>query len=172
MLAALRKRGADPATGELSPGCMAAVLAKNRKQETDAFCMKWGYSLEGGGLVFNSRSESASQKRMFSEGMRSHRCLVPAAGYYEWEKTDGGKKKYLIRPGKDTVFFMAGIYRMEESGAVFSILTRDSSPSISFIHDRMPVIFTEKTAGMWLDLSRDADSVISSAESLMEYESM
>ena len=104
--------------------------------------------------------------------MRSHRCRVPAAGYYEWEKTDGGKKKYLIRPGKDTVFFMAGIYRMEESGAVFSILTRDSSPSISFIHDRMPVIFTEKTAGMWLDLSRDADSVISSAESLMEYESM
>lgn len=170
MLASLRRKGAFPSTGAITPGAMAAVLARNRQMQTDAFCMKWGYSLPDGKLVFNARSESASEKKMFSEGMRSHRCLIPAAGYYEWEKTREGKKKYLIRPEGDRIFFMAGIYRMEDDNAVFSILTRESSEDIAFIHDRMPVIFPEHEAGKWLELERDADSVIRGALTGMEYE--
>ncbi|MBO4360127.1 MAG: SOS response-associated peptidase family protein [Eubacteriaceae bacterium] len=169
MLSSLRKKGQEPATGDLVPGSMAAVLALSKQMKPDAFCMRWGYSLSDGKLVFNSRSESASSKSMFSEGMRSHRCLIPASGYYEWEKTDNGKRKYLIRPKDEDIFFMAGIYRTEDDGAVFSILTRESSPDIAFIHDRMPVIFREKDAGAWLELSRDADRIIEGAFTEMEY---
>ena len=36
--------------------------------------------------------------------------------------------------------YMAGIYRVENGRPVFTILTRDPAESISFIHNRMPVL--------------------------------
>ncbi len=65
------------------------------------------------------------------------RCLIPASGYYEWEKRGKEKIKYAIRPEGARLLYMAGIYRIEKGAPVFTILTREVALGIAFIHDRM-----------------------------------
>ena len=67
------------------------------------------------------------------------------------------KIKHAIRPRGQEVIFLAAIYRYEPDRRlpVCSILTRDASPDIAFIHPRMPVIFSEDNAMKWLDRKLD-----------------
>ena len=91
-----KNKGAPIKKGEIRPTDVAPVLANNRAMIPSAFAMKWGYSLPDGKVVFNARSESASSRPMFQDGMAQRRCLVPAAYYFEWEKRGREKIKYAI----------------------------------------------------------------------------
>ena len=102
-------------------------------------------------LVFNARSETAAEKALFADGMKQRRCLIPADSYFEWEHLGKKKQKYEITPNGSAGFCLAGIYRIEQGIAVFSILTREPAESISFIHDRMPVILPTAAASDWLN---------------------
>ena len=59
--------------------------------------------------TFNARAESVTQKPMFREAFKRHRCLIPASGYYEWEDTPQGKQPHYFtrRDGKPVT--IAGI---------------------------------------------------------------
>lgn len=151
VLDALRTRGIPVKTGEVGPGDQAAVVAMNRRLEPTAFAMRWGYRLSNGKLVFNTRSETAEEKPLFSDGMTRRRCLVPAECYYEWEQRPEGKQKYAIAPREAEGFYLGGIYRLEGSSPVFSVLTREPVEEIAFIHDRMPVIIPEELKADWLN---------------------
>lgn len=45
--------------------------------------------------VFNARVESAKNKPTFKDAWKSHRCIIPASYYFEWEhfKSPDGKTK-------------------------------------------------------------------------------
>ena len=60
---------------------------------------------------------------------------------------------------------MAGIYRYEREKQlpVFVILTRDASPGIRFIHDRMPVILPPDARDAWVSDSADITGIIAAA---------
>ena len=95
--------------GDIFPSQVVAVLADNRKLEPTAFAMRWGLSRQGGGMLINTRSETASDKPMFKESASKHRCLVPASGYYEWRDAGSGKKqRYSICPKKEGPYYLAG----------------------------------------------------------------
>jgi len=160
-----RRHNAVPVlkTGEIAPSDTAPVLANNRSLAVTPFAMKWGYTMSNGKLVFNARSETASEKPLFRDGMTQRRCLVPAAHYFEWEKRGREKIKYAIKPADVSVLYMAGIYRIENGIPVFSILTREPASSISFIHDRMPVILPRELTTDWLNLRFKAEEVLRSA---------
>jgi len=160
-----RKHNAGPAlkTGEIAPSDTAPVLANNRSLVITPFAMKWGYTMSNGKLVFNARSETAAEKPLFRDGMTQRRCLVPAAHYFEWEKRGREKIKYAIKPSDVSVLYMASIYRIESGVPVFSILTREPATSISFIHDRMPVILPRELMADWLNPQYKADEVLRSA---------
>ena len=160
-----RRHNAGPVlkTGEIAPSDTAPVLANNRSLAVTPFAMKWGYTLSNGKLVFNARSETASEKPLFRDGMTQRRCLVPAAHYFEWEKRGREKIKYAIKPADVSVLYMAGIYRIENGIPVFSILTREPASSISFIHDRMPVILPREFTTDWLNPRFKAEEVLRSA---------
>lgn len=160
-----RRHNAGPVlkTGEIAPSDTAPVLANNRSLMVTPFAMKWGYTMSNGKLVFNARSETASEKPLFRDGMTQRRCLVPAAHYFEWEKRGREKIKYAIKPADVSVLYMAGIYRIENGIPVFSILTREPASSISFIHDRMPVILPRELTTDWLNLRFKAEEVLRSA---------
>ena len=160
-----RRHNAGPVlkTGEIAPSDTAPVLANNRSLMVTPFAMKWGYTMINGKLVFNARSETASEKPLFRDGMTQRRCLVPAAHYFEWEKRGREKIKYAIKPADVSVLYMAGIYRIENGIPVFSILTREPASSISFIHDRMPVILPRELTTDWLNLRFKAEEVLRSA---------
>lgn len=160
-----RKHNAGPIikTGEIAPTDTAPVLANNRSLSVTPFAMKWGYTLSNGMLVFNARSEEAAEKPLFRDGMAQRRCLVPAAHYYEWEKIGKQKVKYAIKPTDSETLYMAGIYRIENGTPVFSILTREPANSISFIHDRMPVILPRDMMNDWLNPRFNANEILQSA---------
>ncbi len=165
----LEVRRIEVKIGVVNPDDVAAVIASNRRLEPQAFAMKWGYGLSNGKLVFNARSETASDKRLFADGMKQRRCLIPADSYLEWEHLEKKKQKYEIAPVGGAGFCLAGIYRIEKGQAEFSILTRMPAESIAFIHDRMPVILPESVAKDWLNPRYNSAEILKTAEQDMQY---
>jgi putative SOS response-associated peptidase YedK len=50
-------------------------------------------------LLINARIESAAEKPAFRTAVRRRRCLVPATGFYEWQRVGPGPKQpFLLRP--------------------------------------------------------------------------
>lgn len=159
----LNRRGVTVKTGEIFPTDTVPVLANNRNRRVVPFSMQWGYTLPDGRLLINARSETAGEKPLFQDAMRQHRCLIPATNYFEWEKRGREKIKYAIRQADASLLYMAGLYRVENGRAVFTILTRAPAEQIRFIHDRMPVILTSDAKQDWLNLDCDAAQILAQA---------
>jgi putative SOS response-associated peptidase YedK len=88
-------------------------------------------------LVINARSESAMEKKMFCDAVERRRIVIPAAGFYEWNRQ---KEKSTFTRKDSSVLYMAGIYRRYEDGDRFAILTTAANESMEPVHDRMPLI--------------------------------
>lgn len=161
-------------SGEIFPSDIVPVLANSRQQDVQPFAMRWGYTFPNSKPVINARAETAAIKPMFKDGMKQRRCLLPATHYYEWEHRGGKAIKYAIRPEHSRILYLAGIYHLEKHDDVivptFTVLTREASPGISFIHDRMPVILPSEIITDWLDSNNDAVEVIQAAMLDMEYQ--
>ena len=75
---------------------------------------KWGYPGPGGkGLVFNARSESVFEKRMFRDSVSTRRAVVPVSWFYEWNKN---KEKFTFTKEGSRILFLAGFYGRYEAG--------------------------------------------------------
>lgn len=159
----LNRRSVTVKTGEIFPTDTVPVLANNRNRRVVPFSMQWGYTLPDGRLLINARSETSGEKPLFQDAMRQHRCLIPATNYFEWEKHGREKIKYAIRQADAGLLYMAGLYRVENGRAVFTILTREPAEQIRFIHDRMPVILASDAKQDWLNLDCDAAQTLAQA---------
>jgi len=112
--------------------------------------------------TFNARSETLAEKPSFRSAYKRKRCLVPASGYYEWQKLDKTNKQpfWIGRTDKES-FAMAGLFEDwtdTETGELiesFTIITRPAFQEIGHIHDRMPVILPEEHYQGWLDCELD-----------------
>ena len=186
------------ARGEVFPASTVASMAMGKSGEIGIFPMVWGFHLQPNNkLIINTRSETAMEKPMFRKSMLERRCLIPCSWYFEWETRDAQqsllddmpslqiqagqtikgkaknptKIKYAIRPKAPGIIYLAGIYRYEENQKlpVLSILTQEPAPEIAFIHDRMPVIFSDREHGAWLDRNADPMNVLKLCEKEMVY---
>lgn len=113
--------------------------------------------------IFNARSETAWEKPLFKAAASSQRCVVPASGFYEWQKPAtprGRKQPHLIRRADGAPMFFAGLWsswrpRGEPEAATTencAILTTAPNEQMAPIHDRMPVILSDSAAvDRWLD---------------------
>ena len=147
------KLGADKpvkTSGDLHPGDRVPALCRGRSGGIGAFAMEWGYRMEDGRRLINARLETAAQKPTFRDGMRSRRCLMPMSAYYEWERRGNDRVKYRISPKADGLSCLAGIYRLEEDGPRFAVLTMEAADELAFIHDRMPVLVPYAAREAWL----------------------
>ena len=162
-------------SGEIFPSDIVPVLANSRKQDVQPFAMRWGYAFPNGRPIINARSETAAQKPMFKDGMRQRRCVIPASHYFEWERRGAARTKYAIRPAHADTLYLAGIYHLENHDGViipaFTILTRDATPGIAFIHPRMPVMLPPDATADWLNPGYNAEEVVAAALTDMEYQS-
>ena len=159
----LLTRNVSVKTGNVTPGDVAAVIANSRELRPQPFGMLWGYRLSNGKLVYNARSETASEKALFADGMRQRRCLIPAAHYYEWQTSKTGKIPYAFYPKDAHLLLLAGIYRFENRQPVFSILTRTPPEEIAAIHDRMPVILPKEALSDWLNPGYRPEDILKAA---------
>ena len=150
-------------SGDVFPTDIVPVVASSRSMKPSAFAMRWGYALGDGRRIINARSETAESKPLFRDGMLNRRCAVPATNYYEWERRSRERTKYAIQPAAGGLFYMAGIYRIEDGRPVFTILTREPAESIAFIHDRMPVILPADLVKDWIDPRHQAGEILAHA---------
>jgi putative SOS response-associated peptidase YedK len=49
--------------------------------------------------MIKARSEEAASRASFRSAMRQRRCLIPADGFYEWEKVGHGEATALVPTG-------------------------------------------------------------------------
>ena len=65
--------------------------------------MHWGFiSQHQDGLLINARAETVLSKPSFRNSVQNCRCVIPAAGFYEWNKN----RKYVLWNGYDKRFFV------------------------------------------------------------------
>jgi putative SOS response-associated peptidase YedK len=114
----------------------------------------WAKDPDGGPRPINARAETVAEKPTFREAFRKRRCLVPADGFYEWQKREKGKQPYRIMLKDERVFAFAGLWELwkgEEEIESFTIIVTDANDFLKPIHDRMPVILDPKDYALWLD---------------------
>ena len=110
---------------------------------------KWGFpGIMDKSLVINARSESAIEKKIFSEAVEHRRIVIPAAGFYEWNKH---KEKSTFTRRDSKVLYMAGVYSRYDDGNRFVILTTAANESMESVHDRMPLILEENEIVPWIE---------------------
>jgi putative SOS response-associated peptidase YedK len=112
--------------------------------------------------TFNARSESITTKPSFSSSFRSKRCIIPVAGFYEWQHVGNDKIPWYIYHAENEVLSLAGLYSdwiEDNTGEVFStfsIVTTEANELMSKIHNsgkRMPAVLIKPSESGWLDLS-------------------
>ena len=168
--------------GEIRPTDIVPVIAPSKSGREAVFPMVWGFSIaKTFNPIVNARVETVKDRDLFKDSWAHRRCIIPCSWYYEWEhlKNDFTGKtttgiKYSIQPRDRGVTFLAGLYRMETSKGitypVFTVLTKEPSQSVGFIHDRMPVILPLSSVGDWIDPNNKAESVLGYALSDMVVE--
>lgn len=92
----------------------------------------------------------------FRDPMKSRRCLVPADGFYEWQRKGNKKQPFCFEVNDGELFAFAGIWdRWKEPTGQWikscSILTTTPNAVTSAVHDRMPAILDRDNYDFWLD---------------------
>lgn len=147
----------------VAPGQMVLAVIndgmKNRLGELKwGLVPSWAESIKLGNKMINARSETVWDKPAFRPLMTRKRCIVPADGFYEWQRQENRKQPMRIVRRDRGLFGMAGLYDTWTSPdglklSTCTILTTAPNSLMAPIHDRMPVILQREDEAAWLDRS-------------------
>jgi putative SOS response-associated peptidase YedK len=126
----------------------------------------WAKDTSIGSRLINARAETVATKPAFRRAFARHRCLLPADGFYEWEKSGDPKhptkQPYYIHREDGGVLAFAGLYELwrakdrpdDDQGAwlwTATIITTRAEDEVGRIHDRMPMVIDPDRWADWLD---------------------
>lgn len=124
--------------------------------------MSWGlipsWAPESGARAESiARAETVASKRTFKDSFVHRRCIIPVAGYYEWQRITPHVKQpwYMYRPDGG-IMSLAGLWSTwksddGESHETCCIITISPNEQLAEIHDRMPVVLARDTYDAWLN---------------------
>jgi putative SOS response-associated peptidase YedK len=147
----------------IAPTQLVLVIRQNPRQPIrELSLLRWGLipswmkDSSAATAMINARSETAGTKPAFRDALKSRRCLIPADGFYEWQRVGKTKQPYCFEVGNAQMFAFAGIWDRwkDPSGnwvKTCSILTTTPNAVTSAVHDRMPVILDPDSYDIWLD---------------------
>jgi putative SOS response-associated peptidase YedK len=136
----------------------------------------WAKDPKIGSRMINARAETVSSKPAFRHAFKRRRCLLPADGYYEWQRPDGTeadtpagkgpKQPYFICRGDGGPLAFAGLYELWRDAALpddherawlwtTTIITTSAPDELGEIHDRMPMVIEPDRWADWLDPAAD-----------------
>lgn len=131
---------------------------------------RWGliphYAKDRKTIHINARSESVATKPAFRDSFARRRCLIPADGFYEWQRhEDGTKQPFFITEQTGPMAF-AGLWTRwrdpatEERVLTCTIITTAASEAVEPVHGRMPVALQPDLWDDWLDVGeRDPETL-------------
>jgi putative SOS response-associated peptidase YedK len=140
----------------------------------------WAKDPKIGSRLINARAETVDSKPAFRQAFKRRRCLLPADGYYEWQRPDGtgsdepggggraggakgaAKQPYFITSGDGRPLAFAGLYELWRDAALpddhqrawlwtATIITTSAPDDLGQIHDRMPMVIAPDRWSDWLD---------------------
>ena len=123
--------------------------------------MRWGFlphwykTPSDGPLLINARAETLAEKPAFRAAARERRCLVVATGFYEWTKTEEGKRLpwYIYHADSSPIAF-AAIWQSwgkdEAAMPTCAIVTTAANKHMAQLHHRMPLILAPEDWPLWL----------------------
>lgn len=127
---------------------------------------QWAKSMNTGYTMINAKAETLFDKPTYKGLMLHKRCLVPASGFYEWQKNGSTKQPFYFSLKDQELFSFAGLYtsRKDSEGHElfsFTIITTEPNKTVAKVHDRMPVILSKSDEKRWLDTpAEDAESLL------------
>jgi putative SOS response-associated peptidase YedK len=139
-------RPPPPPRADFALGQEVAVLPAGGRRTLTA--RRWGWPKPDGGLLANARSETLSQKPLFSRHADARRCVLPASGFYESRRVRGGSEPWFFSLKSTPVFGLAGL--LNADGDVV-ILTTEPNARVRRAHRRMPVILRADLLSGWLN---------------------
>src|SRR6266581_179202 len=132
----------------------------------------WAKDPSIGSRLINARAETVASKPAFRRAFTRRRCLLPADGYYEWQRPDGtasdksgkggAKQPYFIFRQDGGPLAFAGLYELWRDESVpddherawlwtATIITTSAPDDLGKIHDRMPMVIEPDRWEDWLD---------------------
>ncbi len=130
-----------------SPGSGAADASGSGTSPVPAV-LTWGFpGFDGKKLIINARAEGIAGKPTFAESIHLRRCVLPAAGFYEWDRK---KEKVTFTDPDAPVIYLAGIWRPYGEEKRFVVITREANDSMLPVHDRMPLMIAAGDVRDWL----------------------
>ncbi len=135
----------------------AIILNENSQRELTHF--QWGlipsWSKDPAIGMINARAETIREKPAFRAALKRRRCLIPANGFYEWQKTGKEKTPMYITLKDGSPFAIAGVWeqwRSPQEDVIRSctLITTTPNSFMEKIHDRMPAILDPKDYARWL----------------------
>lgn len=122
--------------------------------------MRWGFvphwykTVSNGPLLINARAETIAEKPAFRTACRERRCLIPTAGFYEWDRAGDEKLPWFIHRADGAPMVMAGIWQEWDRGdaplVTCAIVTTEAEGTMARIHNRIPVILEPEHWALWL----------------------
>ena len=97
----------------------------------------WAKDSSKGAAMINARSETAAIKPAFCGALRFRRCLIPADGFYEWQKVGRAKQPYCFEVKQGELFSFAGLWetwndpngKALETCSILTTMSFNGSPS-------------------------------------------
>jgi putative SOS response-associated peptidase YedK len=122
----------------------------------------WAKDPKGGARMINARSESVAEKPAFRRAVNARRCLIPADGWYEWQRGPEHKQPYYTHHADGSSLAMAGIWEYwkpkdDPEGQVpgragHGLGAHDLRGGVlAQVHDRMPLLLPPSAWDAWLD---------------------
>jgi putative SOS response-associated peptidase YedK len=145
----------------IAPTQPVAVLASPETRRIEY--MRWGLipswakDISIGSKMFNARAETIQEKPSFKTAFARRRCLIPADGFYEWQKLENGPSRpYRFQLLEKKPFAFAGLWelwRSPEGDELKSctIITTEANEMVAKVHPRMPVILDTTNCWQWLE---------------------
>ena len=131
----------------IAPSQQIAVVRQQNGSDRELTLMQWGlvpsWSKDRaiGYKMINARSETVHEKPSFKQAFHARRCIIPASGFYEWEKSGGEKNPHYIHFRDGKVMSLAGLWERwtspdGEELHTCTILTTTANGLINTLHDR------------------------------------
>jgi putative SOS response-associated peptidase YedK len=122
----------------------------------------WATDPKAGARMINARAETAASKPAFRRAMQARRCLVPAAGWYEWQRGENHNQAYYTHCADGSSLAMAGLWeywrprddpdgRYPQGLVTAAVLTTEAVGPLAQVHDRMPLLLPASAWDAWLD---------------------
>jgi len=144
----------------MAPSQRAPVIRQREDGLREAVMMRWGLipawatDASIAYKTINARAETVATAPSYRAAFKTRRCIVPATGFYEWQKTGGPKQPWLIEAIDGAPLSLAGLWERwaggEQPVETFSIITTTPNELVATIHDRMPVILAPEDFDAWL----------------------